>query len=101
MCVAVLESRDFARAVRTAKLQRRGGESVAVLRPSGLEAALEPAQALRRRAVGKRFRDDAALRLLLQSIVADRARRVQRLLQVVRIELLHRAGVMPPDTGVA
>src|SRR5690349_2290172 len=78
-----------------------GGESVAVLRPAGVEAALEPARALRGTSVRERFGHHAPLRLLLQPIVADGARRVQRLLEVAGIELLHHAGVVSPHAGIA
>src|SRR4051812_14947283 len=82
-------------------LQRGGGKGVAVLGPSGVEAALEPPHPLRGSAVGERFRHDAALRLLLQAIVADGRGGVERLFQVARLQLLHRAGVVAPDPGIA
>src|SRR4051812_37907297 len=82
-------------------LQRCGGEGVAVLGPSGVEAALEPAHALRGAAVRERFRHHAALRLLLQPIVADGSGGVEGLFQVARLQLVQRAGVVAPDAGIA
>src|SRR6185295_20191825 len=58
-------------------LEAGGGEGVAVLRAPGIEAALEPAHALRRGAVREGLGHHATLRLLLQAIVADRGGGVQ------------------------
>jgi len=45
--------------------------------------------------------NDPALRLLLQAVVADGRRGVERLGDVARIELIHRAGVVSPHAGIA
>src|SRR5690349_12881396 len=49
----------------------RVGESIAGRKLPAVEAPLEPAHALRRRAVVEALRHDIALRTLLQRIVAD------------------------------
>src|SRR6476659_208055 len=53
-------------------LQRRSAESIAAVDVARSEAGLEPARALRRRAVRKRVRYGVAARLFLQRVVADR-----------------------------
>src|SRR5256885_424177 len=68
---------------------------------SRIEAALEPPHALLRRPVRERLRNDATLRLLLQTVVADRGGGIQCFLQIALVELIHRAGVMAPDASVA
>src|ERR1043166_3261285 len=82
-------------------LKRGGRERIAVLRPAGIQAALEPAHALRGRAVREGLRHHAPLRLFLQTVVADRRRGVERLGDIARIELVHRAGVVSPYAGIA
>src|SRR5436305_4941851 len=76
-----------------AALERGGGEGVAILRAAGIHAALEPAHALRRSAVRKRVRHDAALRLLMKTIIADRRGCIQRFFHLAGIELVHDAGL--------
>src|SRR5689334_25241471 len=49
-------------------LKRGGRERIAVLRAAGVEAALEPAHALRGRAVRERLRHHPALRLFLEAV---------------------------------
>ncbi len=51
--------------------------------------------------MGEGLGDDAALRLLLQAVVADRGRGGERLGGVARVELLHEAGMVSPDARVA
>src|SRR5262245_54050766 len=62
------------------RLHAVGGEGVALADFAGVEAALEPADALRGGAVGEAFWNDAPLRLPLQAVVADRGGRAQRFL---------------------
>ena len=57
-------------------------ERVAVLELAAVEAALEPGHALLRRAVVEAFGNDIALHLLLQRVVADLLRGVQRLFEI-------------------
>ena len=62
----------------------------------------EPALALLGAAVGEAVRHHGALRSPLQRIVADRGRRLQRRVDVARIEeLVLRLGVVRPDAGEA
>src|SRR5690348_3240725 len=82
-------------------LQRRCRERIAVLRPAGIEAALEPARALRRGAVREGLRHHAPLRLLLQAVIADRSSRIERFFDVSRIELVHQACLVAPYAGIA
>src|SRR5262245_43513721 len=77
-------------------------ERVAVADVAAFEAGAEPAHALLGRAVRERVRHDAALRLALQRIVADRGRRADRALHVTGLEpakLL--LGAVGPHTGIA
>src|SRR5574340_187540 len=76
--------------------KRGGGEGIAVLRPARRHAALEPAHALLGGAVREGLGDDAPLRLLLEAVVSDRARRGERLVDVARVELVHGARVVAP-----
>ena len=51
--------------------------------------------------MGKGFRHHAPLRLLLQTIVADRGRGIERFGDVARVQLLHVAGMVAPHARVA
>ena len=78
------------------------GECVAGLDGAFLEAGREPALALLGAAVGEAVRHHGALRFPLQRVVADRGRRLQRRVDVARIEeLVLRLGVVRPDAGEA
>src|SRR6185436_12748581 len=72
-----------------------------VLRISGIEAAPEGAHPLLGSSVGEGVGHHPALHLLLQPIVADGVRRGERLLEVARAELPHRARVVSPHAGIA
>ena len=61
-------------------------ECVAVVDRSRLIALLEPLRALRRGAVVEAFRHDIALRPLLDRVVADGRRRVERLLEIAVLD---------------
>src|SRR3954468_2300389 len=61
-------------------------ERVARVQPTRLEAGAEPANPLRRGAVGEGLGVDLAAGLLLQPVVADRGRRGQRALDVAGLE---------------
>src|SRR5436309_2846566 len=78
----------------TRALQRGRGERVAVAWVAGLVAGREPMLPLFRSPVGKGLRLDAALRLLLDAVVADRRRRVESLRDVVRSQPLDEAGLL-------
>ena len=73
---------------RSARLcsQRLRCERVAALDVARGEAGLEPALALRRRAVRERVGHGVAARLLLQRVVADRRRGVQRRIDVAWLQ---------------
>src|ERR1700690_827178 len=66
----------------------RGAERIAGRQFALREADGEPVFALLRRAVGKRVRHDASLRVFLQRVVADRAGGLQRRIDVAGIEEL-------------
>ena len=52
--------------------------------------------------MGKGFRNDPALRLLLQAIIADGRSGIQRLLDFTGLDdVLCRIGTVPPDAGKA
>src|SRR5215831_4307708 len=77
-------------------------EGVALAGLARIDPALEPAYALRGAAVGERFRHDAAHRLALQTVVADRGGGVEAFLDVAGLEDLARAlGVGGPDARQA
>src|SRR5689334_8895778 len=77
-------------------------ERVALIEAAALEAALEPADALRRGAVGEGVGDDGAARLALQPVVADRGGGVERLLDVSLLEhVAALLGAARPDPGEA
>src|SRR5262245_20029751 len=79
-----------------------GVERVALAQVAGLVTALEPAHALRRRTVREGIRHDVTLRLLLDAIVADGACRVERALDVARLEdVLGFLRLVGPDAGEA
>ena len=50
--------------------------------------------------MGERFGHDAAARLLLQAVVADCGRCVERFGDVARLQLVHGTRIMPPDARV-
>src|SRR6185295_8785820 len=80
----------------------RRGEGVAGGDLAALEARREPADALLRRAVGERVRNDGPLRLALQPVVADGGRGAERFLDVALLEpLVARLRVVRPDAGEA
>src|SRR5262249_18464692 len=75
-------------------------EGVALVEVAAVEAAAEPGHALLGRAVGECLRIDSPLRLLLDAIVPNRRRRIQRLLDLVRVvELIAGCGVVGPHAG--
>src|SRR5688572_6199141 len=77
-------------------------EGVAGLHAARLEAGHEPLLTLRRRAVGEAIRHHAALSFLLEHVVADRGRGLQRRLDVAGLQQLPALlGVMRPDTAEA
>src|SRR5262245_15632788 len=76
-------------------------ERVAIARPPRVEPALEPAHPLLRGPVRERFRNDTALALLLQAVVADRGCRIESFRDVALLELVHVAGMITPDARVA
>src|SRR6185312_13652149 len=69
-----------------APLKLRRGKGITAFHGAGLEAGAEPARALRRRAVGEGIGHDIALRALLQNVVADRRRGLQRRLDIAGLE---------------
>src|SRR3990170_5637685 len=84
----------------TPRLKLIGVEGVASLKLAALIAALEPTHALGRRAMGESVRHDIALRLFLDAIVADGARRVESLFDVAGLDdVLGLLGVIGPDAG--
>src|ERR1051325_81413 len=86
----------------TRGLQLRRARRVALIDVARHEAALEPSHALRGRAVRERIRRHAALRALLQPVVADGGRGADPLLEIARLEDVPRAiGVVRPDAGEA
>src|SRR5678815_440083 len=72
------------RASRPAQIPRL--ESVARLHVPAVVALLEPGHALLRGPVREGVGHDATARLALQAVVADRRRRVERLLEVAGLE---------------
>src|SRR6185295_5060904 len=92
--------RNIVRIVQPSELARL--ERVALVNAAGLQAALEPGDALRARAVGEALGNDRALRALLQCVVADLRRGVQGLFDIALFQnLARRLGVMAPDAGEA
>src|SRR3990170_6903688 len=84
----------------TPRLKLIGVEGVASLELAALIAAFEPTHALGRRAMGESVRHDIALRLFLDAIVADGARRVESLFDVAGLDdVLGLLGVIGPDAG--
>ena len=79
------------------RLVRR--EGVAVINVAAVETALKPGIALLGSAVGEAVGNDPALALLLQTIVADRLRGIQRLFQIALLQNLFILHVMPPHAG--
>ena len=80
------------------------GRYSAALHFAVLQAAIEPAHALLAGAVGEAVGHDAALRLLLQAVVADGSGGGERLIDVVFIDHLAAAilvGVIGPHAGQA
>lgn len=76
-------------------VDRLTGASRPGIEGARLDAAPELAQALRGRAVGKGFRHDMVLGLVLRAIGAERARRIQCRVDVALFEAATRAvGVM-------
>src|SRR5689334_2498077 len=83
---------------RSRALQLRCAEGVALLELAAFEAALEPAHALRRAAMGEALRHDIAAGAPLQPVVADRAGSIQSLLDIARLEnVACPIGFMRPD----
>src|ERR1700752_3234324 len=76
------------------KVPRR--ERVALAQIPGIEPGPEPLHPLRGRAVRKRFRDDVTSRLLLQAIVAHRARRRDARIDILGIDDPALRRRMPP-----
>src|SRR5215469_3579855 len=66
--------------------KRRGVERVAAIDVARLESRLEPARALRRRAVRERIRHCIAARFLLQGVVADLRGGIQRGIDVAGLQ---------------
>src|SRR5271166_4002407 len=84
------------------KLQVGVAESIAGGDRSFLEAGIEPALALRRGAVGKGIGHDIAARLFLQLVVADGRGRLQRCLDIARLDHFPAlVGAMRPDAREA
>src|SRR5882724_9705205 len=82
--------------------RRRGRERVTRGDVPLIETRLEPVDALLRRAVRERVRDDRASRLPLQPIVADGARSSERLVDVAGLEpVVARLGAVRPDAREA
>src|SRR4051812_2636851 len=73
--------------------ERVGRERVAAAGVAGAVARLEPALALRGRAVREGLRVDAAGRALLDAVVADRGRGVEAVRDVLLGQVLDEAGV--------
>ena len=67
----------------TVRSEGAGREGVARVRVAGLEALLQPLLAVGRRPVGPALRVDLTLHPLLDPVVADRGRRVDRVVQVL------------------
>src|SRR5262245_12360538 len=85
-----------------AMLERVGGERVAPADVPGVEAAPEPAHALRGGAVGERLRRHVALGLALEPVVTDGRRRGESLLEIAGLEDVARPiGMVSPDAGEA
>src|SRR4029079_19266493 len=77
-------------------------ESIAAFELAALITALEPALALGRGAVSEGVRHDIALRLLLDLVVADRARRIQRVVDIAGLDdVFTLLGVIGEDAGEA
>src|SRR4029077_18893209 len=83
-------------------LQLRRLERVAARHRAGLQSIGEPAGALRRRAMGEAVGDDVATALLLQTVIADGGRGLQRSFHVARLdEFPFRLRVIGPNAGKA
>src|SRR5580700_12053641 len=90
------------RSARRSALQRTRRQRIATRNLAAIEAVLEPALALFRRAVGERVGHDIALHLFLQPVVADRGCGLQRLVDVARIEeVAFFLSAIGPDAGEA
>src|SRR5207245_1291216 len=76
-------------------------ESIAVRKLAALVAARQPGLPLRRRTVVEAFRNDIALHLLLQRVVADLFGGIQRAFHVALFQDALLPGVVRPDTGEA
>src|SRR5207302_2005194 len=74
---------------------------VARIQRAGVEAALEPARAIRRRPVREALRRDAASRHLLQAVVADGRRGAEAFIGVAGVEHLLSRGAVAPHAGEA
>src|SRR5690242_9106778 len=84
------------------RLKLIGIESIAAFELAALITALEPALALGRGAVSEGVRHDIALRLLLDLVVADRARRIQRVVDIAGLDdVFALLGVIGEDAGEA
>src|SRR4029078_2312704 len=83
-CAATGPSRSTARAILCSEVAAL--EGVAAVDAAALAAALQPADALRARAVRERLGNDGALRAPLQRVVADLRGGVQRRLDVAGLE---------------
>ena len=76
-------------------------EGITLCRIAAIKTAFKPGIALLGSAVSEAVRHHASLTLLLQTIVANRLRRIQRLFQIAGFQhslLLH---VVPPDAREA
>src|SRR3954470_652032 len=74
-------------------------ERIALRHVTALDPALQPADALRRGAMGEALRHDIALRLLLQRVVADRLGGAQAGLDIAGLQQILVIG--RPDAGEA
>src|SRR5258708_26255751 len=92
---------DF-RLARGPALQRTRRQRIAARNLAAIEAGLEPALALFRRAVGEGVGHDVALHLFLQPVVADRGCGLQSLVDVARVEeVAFFLSAVGPDAGEA
>ena len=73
---------------------------VARIDAAGLEPPAQPFDALLRRSVCKGFRDDCALRLPLQPVIADGSRRAQTLLSITGLEQSLTLCIVSPYTRI-
>src|SRR6185437_5402376 len=89
--------RHFLSSLQLCRTERIARRHLSLLQPG-----LEPPLPLRGRAVRERIRHDIALRLLLQTVIADRGRRLQRRLHVARLDRFPAlVGMKGPDAGIA